>query len=114
MVKGVYDNSKRFIPSRKGISQNKGKLNGQWKGSKVGLSCLHKWVNRNFGRPRICEFCKSETKKLYDWSNKKHTYKRIREDWQRLCRSCHFKYDYMMGFRKKGYEYFKRNRKKSD
>ena len=37
-------------------------------------------------------FKKTDEKK-YEWSNKDHKYSLKREDWQRLCTSCHIKYD---------------------
>ena len=87
-------------PSRKGISQNKNENNGQWKGEKVKVKPLHRWINRNFGTRRTCEHCFTTKARRYDWSSKDHKYTREQDDWQRLCRSCHQKYDHMMGFRK--------------
>lgn len=59
-------------------------------------SAIHKRVEQMYGKPRYCEICKRTDKKMYEWSNKDHTYiMPIRkEDWQRLCCSCHRKYDF--------------------
>ena len=56
-------------------------------------SSIHTKITKNYGTPKYCEICKSTNKKIYDWSNKDHKYSLKRKDWQRLCRSCHIKYD---------------------
>ena len=66
-----------------------------WKGNNVGIIGVHAWVRRHKGKPEICEHCGiTDKKKLLDWANKNHTYKRKLEDYFALCRSCHMKYDY--------------------
>lgn len=56
---------------------------------------IHAWVRRNWGNPTICEICfKNEIcKRKAHWANKDHKYSRNREDWMRVCRPCHAKYD---------------------
>ena len=66
--------------------------NHQWKGDFVGYRALHYWVERQFGKPVVCEFCK-ETKNKIHWANKSHHYKRNLFDWIRLCAKCHKQYD---------------------
>jgi hypothetical protein len=79
---------------RKGhIGLHKESNNPMWKGNKASKSAMHKWMDKNFGKPKYCEICKRTDRKQYDWSNKDHTYKRDRKNWQRLCSSCHKKYD---------------------
>lgn len=56
-------------------------------------SSPHRWIEMLLGKPNYCEHCKRSDKKLYDWSNKDHKYNKDIKDWQRLCRSCHMKYD---------------------
>lgn len=70
-----------------------------WKGDKAKYVSIHCWVLNNYGRPLKCEVCGKEggSSRLYNWSNKDHKYKRAREDWQRLCASCHKKYDLEKG-----------------
>lgn len=84
---------------------NKGKKCGksgeehhQWKGDNVGKDALHFWVIRHKKDPGFCEHCGTKDKKL-EWSNISQQYKRILSDWQRLCRSCHLKYDIKAGVR---------------
>lgn len=71
-----------------------GSRNAKWKGDKASYGSIHFWVVKRLGKPLKCEHCKCEGKKYYDWANKDHKYKRVLEDWIRLCRSCHRKYDY--------------------
>jgi hypothetical protein len=45
------------------------------------------------GSPKKCEICgESETKKHYDWANLTGNYEDP-NDYKRMCRSCHWKYD---------------------
>lgn len=72
--------------------------NGMWKGDDAKYSALHLWVVRCKGNPNFCEHCGKVGRKNgrnwnIHWANKKHTYKRILEDFIGLCRSCHLKYD---------------------
>lgn len=55
---------------------------------------IHDRFVKKHGRPKHCEHCKKTDKKIYEWSNKDHKYSENIEDWQRLCRGCHMKYDY--------------------
>jgi hypothetical protein len=71
----------------------KGKLNYNWKGDKVGYHGIHRWIAKEKGKPQKCEGCGSTTKRKYEWANKDHLYKRIKEDWVRLCTSCHRLHD---------------------
>lgn len=73
--------------------------NPAWKGDKATVSSIHCWIRDNFTRKNICQNC--DKKGNTDWSNKYHTYLRVKEDWQELCRSCHQKYDYANGLRSK-------------
>lgn len=68
--------------------------NPVWKGIHAGKQSIHGWIERKLGMPKYCEHCKTTKAKTYDWSNKDHKYSRRFTDWQRLCRSCHLKYDY--------------------
>lgn len=77
-----------------GISQI-GDKNHMWKGDSVSYKGLHDWVNKNFGKPDICERCNaSGLSGMYiNWANVSGSYKRDRNDWIRLCKSCHNKMD---------------------
>ena len=70
-----------------------GKNHPLWKGDEVGYSSLHKWVTRHKGSPKFCEGCGDESKERYEWANISGKYERDLEDFIRLCKSCHFKYD---------------------
>ena len=63
----------------------------------VGKSQVHKWLDVNYGRPKICEYKKCDGKiesRWFDWALKKgKQYERKRSNFFRMCRSCHRKYD---------------------
>jgi hypothetical protein len=72
-------------------------IRGTYQGTKpvvgnLAYQALHRWVNKELGQPKSCEFCKT-TEGWFDWSNISGEYKRELSDWQRLCRKCHRKYD---------------------
>lgn len=62
-----------------------------WKGDKVGYRGLHRWVAQNYGKPSTCENCLKTDLfgHLIHWANVSGNYLRDREDWVRLCASCH-------------------------
>jgi len=64
-----------------------------WKGEEVGRVGLHRWVAYWKGRPRECEKCGSVNKKKYEWANVDHKYRRVLDDYIRMCTSCHRLYD---------------------
>ena len=72
---------------------HRGKNTYNWKGDKAGYSALHKWIKQKLGSPNYCEHCKTTKAKCYHWSNISGRYLRKVSDWQRLCVSCHSKYD---------------------
>ena len=67
----------------------------QWKGNKVGYDALHDWVYKKLGAPMICEKCGKVCKTNHEihWANRSRKYKRIKDDWLRLCVPCHKNYD---------------------
>jgi hypothetical protein len=72
--------------------------NHMWKGDYVGYSALHIWIERRLGKPNKCSMCGTMDEiKGYEWSNISKKYKRDINDWQRLCISCHRKYDKNIG-----------------
>lgn len=97
--------SKKGITTRKGYKlteEHKNKLrlsvygdkNYHWKGyNNLKVSTLHRRIEMILGKPNYCEHCKRSDKKHYQWSNKDHKYNFKLTDWQRLCISCHCKYD---------------------
>ena len=81
------------ITKQKIREANIGKKSPVWKGNNVGYHALHSWIERWKGTPELCENCGTTTAKKYEWANIDHLYKRILEDYIRLCTSCHRKYD---------------------
>lgn len=59
----------------------------------------HYWIKKNYGKADRCEFCGVKNARRYEWSNKDHTYKIDRKNWQRLCKPCHAYYDIEKGLR---------------
>lgn len=70
-----------------------GEKNAGYKGSEVGYYGLHKWVEKELGKPKQCESCKTIKAKKYEWANKSRSYKRELSDWVRMCVACHHYYD---------------------
>lgn len=58
---------------------------------------LHVLISKAFGKPRLCQDCGTTDAARYDWANLGdnygYPYVVRREDWKRLCRSCHQKLD---------------------
>lgn len=64
-----------------------------WAGDNIGYYGLHAWIRKELGKPSICNHCTSTTEKRYEWANISGEYNRNLDDWIRLCRKCHIKYD---------------------
>jgi hypothetical protein len=81
----------RPMVGRPGLKREK---NPGWKGALAGKVALHKRVNRLRGKPMLCEVCGSDgdLETIYDWANLTGNYQDI-NDYKRMCRSCHAKYD---------------------
>lgn len=72
----------------------RGEQSPHWKGDAAGKVNMHRWVEKWKGKPKKCELCGTkDPTKTYDWANVDHSYKRVLEDYTRMCRSCHRKYD---------------------
>lgn len=80
--------------SQKAKIGRKNEKHHNWKGDFVGYGAMHIWVKRWKGAPKKCEHCRTESAKKYEWANKDHLYKRVLEDYIRLCTSCHRKWDF--------------------
>lgn len=74
------------------ISGNK---HPRWKGEKVSYRNLHRWVEREMGKPDTCSQCNLSglRERQIHWANKSRYYKRELSDWLRLCAKCHKAYD---------------------
>lgn len=71
-----------------------GKNHINWKGDNVGKHAVHSWIDRWKGKPNKCENCGTEKAKKFEWANIDHKYRRVLDDYVRMCTSCHRKYDY--------------------
>jgi len=72
-----------------------GKNHPIWKADEVGFCALHAWVSRWKGKPDTCEHCGKTGLDggQINWANIDHKYRRVLEDYIRLCVPCHRKYD---------------------
>lgn len=94
--KCTYAGMNRSFYKNNGL-KHRGSKSPVWKGNKVTRRSLHQWVEFHLGKTKKCDFCGTTEAKQYDWANKDHKYKRNLNDWIRLCRSCHSKFDYQNG-----------------
>ena len=66
------------------------------KNKELGYHGLHDWVYKKLGRPLSCEQCGSIVG--LEWANKSFKYLENISDWISLCRFCHKKRDYELGW----------------
>jgi len=67
---------------------NLAEKNGNWKGDKVKLRGLHRWIESRKFKPKLCEKCKR--RKPRELSNTSGNYLRDINDFEWLCSKCHF------------------------
>ena len=91
--KETAEHCKKLSTAHKGIQANE--KHPMWQGDDVNYDCLHAWVIRWKGQPETCEKCgRSElTGHMIHWSNIDHKYRRVLDDYIRLCAKCHKTYD---------------------
>lgn len=65
---------------------------GRWRYSTSTYNGLHQRINDLLGQPRVCVHCGTEEAKSYDWANLSGRFEDP-EDYIRLCRACHIKFD---------------------
>jgi hypothetical protein len=87
--KPTRETIKKLKNSCKGI--NLCEKNGMWKGNKVKLRGLHRWIERRKPKPKLCEICNK--RKPYDLANISGKYKRDINDYKWKCRRCHMNED---------------------
>lgn len=82
------------VKSRKAAKRNQwGDKNTKWKGDAATYFPKHRRVERRFGKPKKCCLCGTENPSLwYDWANLTGNYNDP-NDYKRMCRKCHRKYD---------------------
>ena len=62
---------------------------------------IHSWLSRHHGSPKHCVHCLSTTEKRYEWAIKKGCkYEKNIDNYLRLCKKCHHKYDGQIGMRR--------------
>jgi len=94
-IKQFSDPKAREIASISHLGLVVGEDSGAWKGEEVGYGALHVWVAYWKGKPHICEKCGKyvENLKAIDWANVDHKYRRVLDDYIRMCKKCHRDYD---------------------
>jgi len=60
-------------------------------------SAIHQWVRYTWGKPDECEHC-DKVEGNFHWASKTNNYTRNRNDWMRLCSSCHKYHDLPEGW----------------
>lgn len=63
----------------------KGESNNSWAGDDIGYFGIHTWMQKTYGKPQFCEYCKRSDDRMYHWANLSGKYLRDRKDWARLC-----------------------------
>lgn len=67
--------------------------NANWKGDDATYAAFHYRVEAKRGKPHFCSPCGSmDINKVYEWCNLTGNYQDV-NDYERMCRSCHRKYD---------------------
>jgi len=104
---GIYDGENNNMYGRRHIKESiekmrqkklgkkhpekTGEKHHNWKGDDAGLAALHAWVKRRLPKPDLCEICN----KVHptDLASVDHKYVRDLNQWQWLCKKCHFHSD---------------------
>ena len=60
-------------------------------------SALHYRIRRILGTPSECKFCGRKDSGMYHWANISGEYLYNKDDWVRLCVSCHRRFDKSKG-----------------
>ena len=77
-----------------------GPANPLWKEEGATYGAIHVWARRWMHLTGTCQTCGRMGIRT-ERSNIDHRYRRVREDWTELCRSCHFRHDIAKGLRPK-------------
>jgi hypothetical protein len=92
--KGEHFN--RATEFKKGRNGDRNEKHPQWKGDDVGYGGIHNWLRINFGNPDVCENvdCLKKPTKRFEWALiKGKKCERKRENFIKMCVSCHRRYD---------------------
>ena len=95
----ISKNNARYWSGKKRPESMKEKMRNEkhpnWKGDEVSYWGIHKWVIRHKGQPDTCEKCGKSG--LYgrkiNWANVDNRYRRVLDDYIRLCVTCHSEHD---------------------
>lgn len=60
---------------------------------KTNYSTIHKWVEKELGKPKECWECGINDERRYEWANISGKYLQDTSDWKRMCKKCHHNYD---------------------
>lgn len=93
--KKIQTDMKRFnVVARTAAKRDQsGEKNTNWKGEDVGYVGSHIRKRKLHGHPKKCEVCgTNDIKKSYEWANLTGNFSDP-NDYKRMCRSCHSKYD---------------------
>lgn len=71
----------------------KGENHWNWKNDKVGYHGIHSWLRKTFGKADKCENNENHKGEFEYALLKGKKYERKRENFKKLCHSCHAKYD---------------------
>lgn len=107
--KRTFSSEHRLKLSKAGIGRKrlkvlKGEANPSWKGDDASYYAIHIYLKSTFGKADTCEnrdnqflsFKCSEKSDNFQWAKKTlSSYSRFKEDYYKLCVSCHRKYDYL-------------------
>jgi len=99
-----YNNKERILKEQKDRyvphprQHPTGAEHPMWAGDDAKYAAIHAWVRRYKGTPSSCEHCGRKSGRL-QWANKDHEYRRLLEDYIRLCAKCHYRYDVDQGLR---------------
>lgn len=90
----VHKNMKRHnVPVRTRGGRVFGAAHHAWKGDNATYNSMHERLVTRYGRPQKCEVCgTTDPSRRYDWANLTGNYRYV-EDYKRMCRSCHRKFD---------------------
>lgn len=69
-----------------------GPKSSAYKDGRATYEAIHMWLKFHYDKSNSCDHCNKKTK-LLDWANISGEYKRDRNDFKVLCKSCHQYYD---------------------
>jgi len=78
----------------KKLPNNEGSGNSNYKGEQeLEYKHAHAVVAKLYGKPQKCELCGRTDAIRYEWANVTGYMGRARENWMRMDKACHYKFD---------------------